>query len=44
MWHIYPFFFFFSQQEFTRKEELSQRWLLTAEDLRAQIKQGVSCL
>jgi len=29
-------------QEFARKEELSQRWLLTAEDLRAQIKQGVS--
>lgn len=28
-------------KEFTRKEELSQRWLLTAEDLRAQIKQGV---
>lgn len=32
----------FLLQEFARKEELTQRWLLTAEDLRVQIKQGVS--
>ncbi|KAI8646872.1 armadillo-type protein [Parasitella parasitica] len=28
-------------KEYTRKEELSQRWIMAAEELRGQIKQGV---